>query len=205
MFAHYTKPTLGLAILVLFSINISFSYSSYKIGVPFSPLLSSRVFSLLPAPIIQDTSYPPPSTQGPTTGYPAQNTSTESSGYPGPATNTPVTLVTQPPGLKQTQPGQTLTVSSGTQPIPPTTEEDIFLTENAEMGQSRATHLPTETPSPSPTVTITATLLPLSPTISPDQGFVMNWGAFIMGFFGMLILGGVAWFMFTRRVLFSKD
>jgi hypothetical protein len=26
-----------------------------------------------------------------------------------------------------------------------------------------------------------------------------------MGFFGMLILGGVAWFMFTRRVLFSKD
>jgi hypothetical protein len=73
------------------------------------------------------------------------------------------------------------------------------------MGESRATPLPTETPSPS--ATLTATPLPTQPTatLPPDEGFKMNWGVFLIGFFGMIVVGGAAWLAFLRRIFFPED
>jgi hypothetical protein len=98
----------------------------------------------------------------------------------------------------------TPTLKTGTPLFTPTAANDIYLTENAEMGQSRATPLPTETPSPS--ATLTATPLPTQPTatLPPDQGFEMNWGVFLVSFLGMIVIGGVAWFTFLKRLLFRK-
>jgi len=205
VFDHHFRPALGIAILVLFSIHVSLMAASLRSGPSFSHLLSSRVFSLLAAPAMQDTAYPPPQTQVTDSGYPAANTPTATSGNPGSGTATPSPTHGLTPGANTTQPAQTLTLPSGTQQHTPTTGSDIFLTENAEMGQSQATLVPTETPSPSPTQTLTATLTPFATAILRDQGFTMNWGAFTLGFFGMVIIGSAAWFVYIRRILFSKD
>jgi hypothetical protein len=209
MSANGFKLKLGLAVLVFFSINGPWIGSAFIHGTAeshFPPNIAN-----LAAPVLQDTSYPPAPTQGDTQGYPQPPTATTGSGYPGPETATPGLVSTSTPVPNQTTAAATPTLGTGTLAVPsktalasPTTANDIFLTENSEMGQSRATPLPTETPSPSATLTTSPTLIQPTATLPPDQSFKMDWGVFLGAFFAMIVVGGAAWFTFLKRILFPK-
>jgi hypothetical protein len=190
MSASRTKLSLGFMLLAFFSIAGPFRQGLLHFQLP-------PFFSILPAPPLQSTEYPPPETPVDTT----------SAGYPGPATATTGALATATPVLG----GATLPLASASPGLPSVTPSqtltpggDIFLTENAEMGQSRATPLPTETPSPSATLTDTPTPVPPTPTAPPDEGFAMNWGVFLIAFVGMVVLGGAAWLAFLKRLFFRN-
>jgi hypothetical protein len=148
---------------------------------------------LITAPFIMGQSYPPPTQPPPPTAY------------PGPASETPNLPTTEiptltPPAYQAPSPGQT-----ETNPIVPTLANDIYLTENAEMGQSQATPVPSDTPTVSPTVTTTVS--PTNPLLLTTEtpSFIMNWGAFVLGFLVIIILGcGVGWWFLYRPRLPAK-
>ena len=200
MFVSRIKLNLGFAILIFFSIGIPSKGSHWAAGSIDSRL--PPAFSFLPAPVLQATSYPFPTTQAVPSSYPEAPTATSISAYPGQPTSTPGSGVT--PTLILNQNGTAVTLTPGTPGTPaPTGGNDIYLTENAEMGQSQATPLPTETPSPSATLTVTLTPV-RSPTVMPlppDEGFQMNWVVFLAAFLGVIVMGGAAWLIFLRRLI----
>jgi hypothetical protein len=203
MSASHIKLNLGLAMLVFFSLGgplkgtALWHASAYSFLPPF--------FSLLPAPPLQSTGYP--ATQVITSGYPEPPTATTGPASSATKTATPGLTSSATPVVNQTIIPTTPGLPTGTPSQTSTAGQDIFLTENAEMGQSQATPLPTETPSPS--ATLTTTLTPTLPTqppavIPPDEGFQMNWSVFLISFFAVIVIGGAAWLTFLRRFFFPK-
>ncbi len=203
MAAIWNRRSLGLAVLMIFSIQFSLKgalpWGRIEPSHPLSPYISSQQ----EAPVYQETSYPPPTTQVTDTtspGYPEPSTAT--SGPSPTQTNTPLPGSTTP-AIVQFTATNAPTATEGTPQNTPTGVNDIFLTENAEMGQSQATPLPTETSTPSSTPTITATPIPATDA-SIDQGFKMDWGAFLIGFFGMVVIGSAGWLAFLKRSTLQK-
>jgi hypothetical protein len=142
----------------------------------------------------QDTAYAPPPT----------STTSAGQGYAPPPSNTPQPTLTQSqlgltpsvtlaPGLLPTT---VATSAAATGAVTGTQLSDYFLTENAQMGLSSAT----PGPSPTPTATSTSTVTP-TPLPSPVPPYHMNWGAFSLGFFGVILLPvvGYAGYRFYQR------
>ena len=200
------KLNLGLTILVFLSVVSPFGGTVLAYGSAHSPI--PPFFSLLPAPPLQSTLYPPPQTEVTTSGYPEPPTATTAPGNQGTQTATPGSTSSSTPLPNQTAATLTPTQATGTPTQTPTAGKDIFLTENAEMGQSQATSLPTETPSPSATLTATptSTLKPAPPTtaVPLDESFAMNWGVFLIAFLGTVVIGGAAWLAFLKRFILPK-
>ena len=191
----------GSILLVFFAANLIWAGShdaSY-----FKQLFSNvgQSYSLFSAPSNQETTYPQPPTLPPQNGYPGQPTVTEAAG------NTPTS--SQEPGTDQTPvntpiASETPAETSGESPVPSTTSgspNDIFLTENAEMGQSQATHLPSETLPPTETQPASAVVLPaIASGAEPNQNFQMDWGGFSIGFLAVVLVGGgIGWWLLKKR------
>ena len=150
---------------------------------------------LIATPFILGQSYPPP------TAYPGPPTQPYATAYPRPFTETP-NLPTSVPATF-TPPAYQAPVTSQTESITlaPTQANNTFLTENAEMGQSQATLVPSDTPLVSPTITNSPLPTNLIPLPGDTQSFAMNWGAFILGFIAVILIGGAVgwWFLYRQR------
>jgi hypothetical protein len=208
MITSHRQQILGYAVVLLFAANTSFRGLSSSGIVIYSNSLSSYKINLLAAPYLQATSYPPPSTESSPTAYPAPQTPTFLP--PSPTANhasSTTSIIPTVPGsgsftLTPPQSGTGIVPSPqpGTQISTSIQNNDLFLTENAEMGQSQATLIPTDIPSSSPTTTISPTLIYSLSTVVPDQSFKMNWMAFIIGFISIIGIGcGIGWWFFRRQ------
>ncbi len=130
----------------------------------------------------------------------------EATGYPGaptePAYNPPSDASSPSPGPSPTLIGPvqssgtpSATVAGFVTPTPnpltpsPTAGRDLFGTEDSEIGSSRVTPPPSETPRPLGTATLPPSLTPTSGGL---QGFSLNRGLFAIGFLlpvGLFLLG----------------
>jgi hypothetical protein len=190
---------IGLLALLIFSFPLFSSNGSTVFFASLNSLVGQQEYHLQAAPVYQDTGYPSESTTPPYIAYPEEPTATEfveptftEAPLPDQATEEPTNYV------ETILPTQTL---QGTLSPLSETPNNPFLTENAEMGQSQATPLPSETATPTSTSTITSTPN-ATPEVIVDQGFHMDWGGFSIGLLGMVVLGGgVSWWMLRRRMI----
>ncbi len=196
---HHPSKQYSLILLVFFSVNYVLM-GAPSIGLPVRPIShAARNFSLNSAPALQLTDYPVNPTLPPDYGYPGdQPTATEvlnetPAPYPSPET-----------GSTDVIPSPSETVSTGTVSPAGTADNpnDIFLTENAEMGQSQATYQPSETLIPPTETPVIATVAgAISTDLPPDQSFNLDWGGFMIGFFGIVLIGGGVGWWFLRNQL----
>jgi hypothetical protein len=160
--------------------------------------------------LAQATGYPGDTTPFPTQpgggqeAYPTQAIATQAQ-----ATATPIRLTsTRTP----TSIGRTNTPSVVESPVAtlPAGTPNRLLTEQAEMGGSKVTPPPSETPRLGTATQIQTTtptsILTNTPTVMPSSEgrfFQIRWGFFLVGMFYALILGSVAWiaFVFVRKKL----
>lgn len=196
---YWNMKHLGLAVLLFVSIRFSAIDGISSIHADGNIPWVRQSFNLPLAPVFQDTAYPSEPTATVDNGYPGQPTSTESSV----ATSSSSTQTTE-----QSTVSLSPTLLPGTPSVTPGNPNDLFLTENAEMGLSQATPLPSKTSTPTSTQTITTTSIAPTEVLASDQGFNMNWGGFSIGFIAIVLVGGgVGWWVFRHREVktTSKD
>lgn len=187
---------------ILFLIIFNFGSSGSSLGGHQASLAYANFFRPLAAVAQQSTSYPV-STSSDSTGYPDQATATSSSDTPT-ATFTPFGSPTETSPVLQSATPTPLTtmMAAGTTLAPGTSstnsQDNLFQTENAEMGQSSATLLPSETTTMIPELTPEFT--PKASNSATSQAFAMNWLGFGIGLLAVLVIGGgVGWFLLHRQ------